>query len=205
MIELPSTPAPNGVNPTLISNDIIQRPSSGAALSVVGRPGSRYRVEVSWPPMKPDVARVFVARFLRAKRQGLRIDYPLLGVDQGFPGNTAVVDQKIARVNGSGQSGTSLALHAMVPGYQFREGYWFTMIDPDARRYLHCCLSDATVNGSGQATLQIEPALRAPFPDGSDVLISTPTIEGIIPEDVSWALSVDRLVRGGGIVIEEAA
>lgn len=197
MIEFPSDPAPNGVNPTLLDFGFIQRPSSGSAIQRIDRPGSRYRVEVSYPPMKADAARKFVARLLRAKREGLRIEYPLLGLSQGVPG-APVVD-------GADPTGTTLPLRGLTPHYAFKEGYWITLIDADGTRYLHNVQEAVVAAADGTVTLTVEPSIRAPLADGSTVLVAKPTIEGLI-EDSGWSLAVDRLVRfGGSIVIEEVA
>ena len=58
---------------------------------------------------------------------------------------------------------------------------------------------------SGDATLTIEPPIRAPLPDEAVILLAKPTIEGVVIDEIGWSLSVDRLVRGGVVVIEEAA
>ena len=178
MIELPASPAPNGVTPRLIDYGSIERPPLGGELTRIDRAGSRFAVEISWPAMTPDTAGAFVARLLRAKRQGLTIPFPLLGRSQGFPGNTAFIDHKLALVTGAGQSGTTLAMQGMVPGYEWKEGYGLSPIDATGRVYLHCCLPNTIVNGSGNATIEIEPPLRAPLPDGAFVLVSKPVIQG---------------------------
>lgn len=196
MIELPDWPAPNGADPVLIDFGFFQRPASGAASLRIDRPGSRFRVAITFPPMKPDVARKFLARLLRAKRQGLRIEYPLLGVSQGYPGSPVV--------DGAGQAGTSLDIRGLTPHYGMKEGYWLTLIGSDGVRYLHCSQTSAIANAGGQLAIEIEPPLRAPFPDGAAILLAHPTIEGVMPEELGWSLSIDQLVRGGTIVIEEA-
>jgi hypothetical protein len=199
MIEMPTTPAPNGVEVTILDFGFLQRPQSGAPALRVDRPGSRFTVAVSYPPMKSDVARAFVARLQRAKREGLRIQMPLLEVNQGSPGSPTV--------NGAGQSGTTLAIDSLTPNYMFREGYWLTITEAaSGDRFLHCCLSAVAANSSGQATIEIEPALRAPFADGDTIELAHPTVGGYLTDAVGWSLSVDQLVRiGGTIMIEEAA
>lgn len=197
MIEFPRDPAPNGVNPTLVDFGFLQRPVSGAKVQRVDRPGNRYAVEVSYPPMKADVARKFVARLQRAVREGLRIEYPLLGVSQGSPG-APVVD-------GADPTGTTLPVRGLTPHYAVKEGYWLNVTDADGTRYLHSVQTPAIADASGLLSIDIEPAIRTPLADGSEVELAKPTIEGTV-EVVGWSLNVDRLVRfGGAIVIEEAA
>jgi hypothetical protein len=163
----------------------------------LNRAGSRYRVAVSYPPMQPSTAGKFLARFQKAKREGLRIDFPLLGLSQGSPG-TPLVD-------GANPTGTTLPVKGLTPGYPVKEGYWLTLIDADGKRYLHCITEAGRADASGDAELEIEPPIRAPLPDNAVILLAKPTIEGVVVEEIGWSLAVDRLVRGGTIVIEEAA
>lgn len=196
MIDLPESPAPNGVDVRLIDFGMTLRPATGAAILRINRAGSRYRVEASFPPMEPDVARVFNSRFMAAKREGLRIDYPLLGLSQGAPGSPVV--------DGANPTGTTLPVRGLTPGYAVKEGYALTLIDADGQGYLYFTTSAVVADASGDATLTLSVPIRAPHADGDEIKLAKPTIEGMV-EDVSWSLSVDRLVRGGAIAIEEAA
>ncbi|MGX7926456.1 hypothetical protein ACWPMX_07770 [Tsuneonella sp. HG094] len=196
MIELPDNPAPNAVDPELIDYGMFLRSPTGGSTLRVDRAGSRYKVTVGFPPMRPEVARVFTARLARAKREGLRIEYPLLGASQGNPGSPVV--------DGAGQAGTTIALTGLNPGYTVREGYWMTFVGNGGSRYLHQAVGVATADGDGAVSVSIEPPLRAPLPDGAEVLLAKPTIDGALIDTLGWSLSVDRLVRiGGAIVIEE--
>lgn len=198
MIEFPDDPAPNGVNVVPVDFGFVQRPASGAAVLRIDRPGNRMRVELTYPPMTPDVARRFASRLVTARREGLRIDFPLLGLSQGSPGSPLV--------DGADPTGTTLPVKGLTPGYAVKEGYWLTLIDAAGARYLHCTTSAVMADASGNAELTIEPPIRAALPDEAVILLAKPTIEGLIIDEVGWSLSVDRLVRfGGAIVIEEAA
>src|SRR5690606_5964570 len=99
------------------------RPSTGAAALRTNRAGTRYQVVLSFPPMKPDVARVFVSRFQQGQREGLRAEYPLLGLSQGPPGSPVV--------DGANPTGTTLPVRGLTPGYAAKEGYALTLIDAD--------------------------------------------------------------------------
>src|SRR3546814_1114296 len=70
--ELPNSPAPNGAQPSLLDYGMTLRPGTGAAVLRVDRKGSRYKANISFPPMLPSVSRIFIARLLKAKREGLR-------------------------------------------------------------------------------------------------------------------------------------
>jgi hypothetical protein len=195
MIELPARPAPNAVNASLIDFGFQLKPATGAAVTRIDRPGSRYAVEVTFPVMKSDVARVFVSRLQKAVSEGLRIDYPLLGVSQGNPG-APVVD-------GANPTGTTLPVRGLTPGYQVKEGYWLTLIDADGVLYLHNVTANVRADGDGEATLSIYPMIRAPLADGSTILLGKPQVEGLI-EDIKWTLMLGDFVQLG-FVLEEAA
>lgn len=196
MIELPATPAPNGASVRVVQFDLIARPQSGAPIQAIFRPGSRFALDVSFPVMRAAVARSFTNRLLRARREGLRMKMPLLGVSQGSPG-TPVVD-------GAYPSGTVLPLRGLAPGYVVEEGYWLTLIDAAGAHYLHSVVGSAIANGAGQATISVETPIRAPFPDGATVLLAAPKVEGFI-ENIAWGLRLGNLIDGIGFTLEEAA
>ena len=187
MIELPETPAPNGASPALMDFGIDLVPPTGAAELRVDRPGSRFTIEVSFPPMAPDVSRVFVSRLLEAKRAGVRIPFPLIGVDQGLPG--------LPVMNGAGQAGTTIGIRGFAPSYVFKEGFWLSIESESGQHYLHNCRTTGAADANGTAQIRIEPALRHPFADGAKVHFAKPMIEGR-PQgsEWGWQIPVNRLI-----------
>lgn len=193
-IELPSTPAPNSVNATLIDYGGILRPGSGAAAQRVDRAGSRFRLEVGFPPMTADTGKVFLSRLIQAKRDGIKLAYPLIGISQGSPGTPVV--------NGAGQSGTTLNVRGCTAGYSVQEGYWLS-ISNGTRSYLHVVTAAATANGTGNIALTIAPALRYPFADGAAINLTAPVIDGfVVGEEWAWSLDINHHV-GLSVSIEE--
>lgn len=196
MITLPSSPAPNDAQPAMIDFGANLRGALGARTVRVDRPGNRFRAAISFPLMKPAEAAIFVSRLLRAKSSFIRLPWPLLGISQGSPGSPVV--------NGAGQAGTAIALRGLTPSYQFREGYWISIIG-GGNHFLHNVTNAVTANGSGQATVSIVPPLRFPFPDGAVVNVAQPMIDGFPEgESTDWAIRVDRMVQVG-FLIEEFA
>jgi hypothetical protein len=135
--------------------------------------------------MKAVLARTFTGRLTRAKREGLRIDVPLL-VSQGSPGAPLV--------NGAGQSGVALNVKGLTAGYQVLEGYWLTILDFAGTRYLHQVVTSVTANGSGLATVQIDPPIRANFLDNATIQLATPQVEGLVTSSVSWPLDYNQFI-----------
>jgi hypothetical protein len=142
----------------------------------------------------PSVAAEFTSRIQRSLRSSLRVFLPLTR-SQGSPGSPVV--------NGAGQSGSSLSVRGFTPAYTAERGFWFTLIEADGTPHLHSVYEPVTANGSGFATMQIEPPLRAPFADGSVVQISTPYIEGfVVSENFSWSVE-ERMRTPLSIAVEE--
>lgn len=197
MIQLPTSPAPNGVSPRLIDYGTVLRSPLGGASLRVDRAGSRFGAEISFPPMPPKTARIFVSRLLAAKSEGLRIEYPLLGEGQGIPG-APVVD-------GAGQAGMTLAVRGLTPHYACKEGFWLSIEDATGQHYLHNCRATVIADASGDAELSIVPALRVPFADGATIHLAKPRIEGLVDGDeFAWQIPVNRLIALS-VMIEEAA
>lgn len=183
MILLPDGVVPNNIVPALIDFGGVQRPPLGGKLLRINRLGNRYRAYVSLPPIPNEaVGRVVVSRLLQAKTQGLRIEYPLCGVDQGSPGTP--------RVKGANQAGTQIDLDGFTSGYTVKEGFWLSIVT-GGQHYLYNSATGSIADGSGNVTVHVTPALRRPPADNDLVHIAQPMIEGIVlGEEQSWNYSL---------------
>lgn len=195
VITLPTAPAPSSVVPRYIDAGLILRPATGAPAQHFNRPGSRFALDVGFPPMTPETARPFVRRLLAGKTEGLRIYYPLLGVNQGNPGSPLV------RTATAG--GTSLPLKGLTAGYGFKEGWWLTVIDAAGVYYLHTIDADGAADGSGNATLTVRPPLRTALAVNDVVLLQRPMAEGLVTSEATWELPTTRLLRIGFTLEEQ--
>ncbi|KQN93849.1 hypothetical protein ASE95_02785 [Sphingomonas sp. Leaf231] len=184
MIELPDWAVPNAATPSLVdAGGVMRSPLNTAALKV-NRLGSHYRVSLGFPPYEPEQGRVVVSRLIRGQRVGLRVPYPIF-VDQGEPG-APVTD-------GAAQSGLTLNLRGLAPGYVAREGYWLSIVDPTGQHYLHNVADDAVAGADGRMVLPLSEMLRVPFQNGAAVHLATPMVEGIVEGNSrAWNLAVDR-------------
>jgi hypothetical protein len=195
VIEFPSLPAPNGCTPSLVDYGGVLRSAIGGATQKIDRLGSRFRVELTYPPMTEIDGRIFVSRLIRAKREGLRVEYPLLSVDQGLPGSPVV--------DGADQTGFTLAARGFTPNYTGKEGFWFS-IESDGQHYLHNVTANFTADATGDASISIFPALRIPFLDADAIHFATPMIEGIVDGDeIGWQMSLAHHISFS-VTIEEA-
>lgn len=187
MIELPTGMHPNHAAPSLIDFGMTLRPVLGGAAQRVDRPGSRFALVLSFPPMRGDMANVAVSRLMRAKSEGLRVPFPLL-VPQGSPGATVV--------DGATPSGTTLPVRGGTPNWRWREGWWLSVESSDGQHYLHNLAAAGALDASGDGDLPIWPMLRAPFADGDSVHLARPMVEGLPQGDATdWEIPVGRLIR----------
>ncbi|WP_231372511.1 hypothetical protein [Sphingomonas melonis] len=141
---------------------------------------------LSFPPFD-DVAqgRIIVSRLIRAKRMGLRTEYPLVCPQ---PLQDAIVD-------GAGQAGTSLAVRGLSAGMAVREGFWLSVVRSTGQHFLHNVAGEVIADDNGRALLPLSEMLRRPFGDGDRVKLVKPMIEGIVDGDAqAWSLSVEHHV-----------
>lgn len=96
-------------------------------------------------------------------------------------------------VNGAGQTGNSLATSGWTANITniLRSGDYFT-VNGELKRLI----SDANSNGSGQATLNFEPALRASPSNSAPLNVATPTAEFVLAAtgDNLFSSDASRLV-----------
>lgn len=187
MIELPAHPAPNAAEPALIDFGITLEGALGAGSVRINRPGSRFRATVSFAPMAPEVADVFVARLIAAKDEGLRIPYPQRRRARGNPGNPVV--------DGANPAGKILPLRGATRGHVFHEGGWISIEDAAGQHYLHNIRGTVQVGPDGKCDLPVSPMIRVPFADGATIHAANPMIEGFVEGDsITWRETEDHLV-----------
>lgn len=196
MITLPAEFTPREANPFLVDTGGILRGATGGAAGRLNRPGQRWGVEVTMPPMSHDKARRFAALMTVAKRDGLRLTLPLGGgeVQGGGAGS----------VDGSGAAGTSLPVVGLTQGFMLRLGTWLTVENAAGERFAHQIAAPVRVGTDGKATITLTTALLTELADGDAVLVSQPTIEGVVTSEVNWVLPVNRIVQGLSFRVEES-
>lgn len=166
-VELPTAITPM-MKPAVLDRGFIQR---GAASLRVDRLGNRNRMVFTYPPMNPEVAARYTTKMKRALRRGLQIDIPLL-IKQGIPGSPVV--------DGGDQAGDSIAVRGLTPGYVAKEGFWLTIVQSDGTAFLHSVETTVTADGSGEATLEIEPPIHGVFEDGDTIELGKPYMQGFV-------------------------
>lgn len=181
MIDLPTFAVPGTFSGTL--NDAGFTQSAMQSDEYIPRKGSRYTVAFKFGPYRPDEGRVMVSRLIAGKQGGVRVRLPLLA-SQGMPG---------APVVGAGATGRTLPLTGLTPGYEILEGYWLSIVKA-GQHFLHSVGVGAVANAGGAATIQLNELQRDTFPAGSVVNLAAPQVEGLLPEDWTFAFDVNRVV-----------
>ena len=185
MIELPDWVSPQSVTPGYKDYGFNTVPITGGSITRTNRPGNRWMLKVALPPVKTDLdGQALISDLVRAKREGLRFRWPL--------GAFSPVPQGLPFVDGSGQSGASLAISGLEPNTVLRKGQFFSF-EQAGRSYLHQIQSEVIADTVGSATITIEPELRVITVDLSPCEFEQPVIDGIvIGDDWEWELSLSK-------------
>lgn len=186
MIELPDCQCPNGATPILVDFGGVLTPFLGGPEQRINRMGTRFGIEVSFPPMpSADAGRLFASRLLQGRQDRLRMDWPLLDFKPGIAGTKTVAGPHV--------SGSLLSVTGGTANYQWREGQFFNVYVND-RPYIHMITETTNSDAAGAATLPIFPMLRTVLAGGEALIIEQPVIEGHVSpgDEISWQMSIDR-------------
>ncbi|MEZ7273908.1 hypothetical protein NYF14_10605 [Sphingobium sp. 10 DY56-G10] len=196
MIVWSSIGAVAAATPTFIDNGGTIRGATNAAGLRVNRLGSHYRAAITIGIGSANARAALISDLIRAKQEGLRLPYPLMGVDQGAPGSPVM--------DGANQAGRVINLRGLTPGYVAAKGYWLSIVAATGQHYLHNVHVAGTVGGDGKVAITLAEHLRELFADGATVKLATPVIEGEISgNEQSWELRRGDRVEGIGFTIEE--
>ncbi len=144
------------------------------AVQRVALGGARWTMTVTLPPMKRDTAAAWKAFF--DQLEGAAGTFYGYDPDCVVPRGQAL---GTPRVNGSGQTGSSLAIDGCTPGTTFlRTGDYFA-VNGEYKR----ATADAVVDGSGNATLRFKPALRNSPADNAAVTVNRPACTMALADD----------------------
>lgn len=197
MIDLPLMPAPRSATPSLVDFGATLRPPLGGPLQRINRQGNRWTISVQMPPMRShSEGRIWIARLVKGKTEGVRMAFPLQGFVPGPAGEPLV--------NGSGQSGRNLSIKSATPNYRFREGQFFS-VSTGGRHHLMMVDEETGVAADGTATLPISPMLRVQHLDNDPLSVGRPMIEGfVVGDQQAWEMQLADFI-GLSFDIEEVA
>lgn len=196
MIDLPTTKLPASVTPAFMDNGSTMRSATNAKGLRLNRLGGHFRATVTMPLHQSEDAAPLIADLIAAKQEGLRMPYPLQGVDQSGSGSPVM--------DGAAQSGRSIKLRGMTPGYVVGKGFWLSIVNAGGQHFLHNVRVGATAGTDGKATIEVRPMLNYAFLNGAPVRLDTPMIEGELSGDeISWQIVRGNRVVGLSFAIEE--
>ena len=143
-----------------------------------------------------DVGRAYIAKLMQALTEGAIFAFP-----QDM--NPGAVGAGV-KINGAGQTGSSLNLKGFPASYQVKAGQFFSIIYA-GRRYLHAAASDWGANGSGNLIMPIVPMLRVSPNDNAVVEFERPLIEGFLSGNAQeWGVRTDPYIDISFTITEAA-
>lgn len=199
-ITLPEARAIKVDRPRLLDFGGRQVPAGGGAVQPLLRLGTRWALDVTIPLMstEPD-GRIWASRLCQAKLAGALMWFRQDGLDIGLPALSGT-----PLVMGAGQSGSTLAIDSLRPGYVIREGQFFSIFH-GTRHYLHQSTAIVVANSSGQASVPIFPMLRIFPADNAPCHFAKPMIQGSLTgsNEQAWTRLAANWTDLGSISISE--
>ena len=144
--------------------------------------GSQWRCTMTLPPMKKDKASIWLAFFMSLR--GRRGTFKLGDQDRKTIQGTAT---GTVRVNGASQTGNQVALDGFTASRAnvFKAGDYIQI-----NSYVYMVIEDVSANGSGEANVKVEPALRSGIEtiNNDDVVTytNTTTIMRLDSNEFNW-------------------
>ena len=144
--------------------------------------GSQWKTTMTLPPMKKDKAAIWLAFFMSLR--GRRGTFKLGDQDRKTIQGTAT---SVVRVNGASQTGNQVALDGFTASRAnvFKAGDYIQI-----NSYLYMVIEDVSADGSGEANVKIEPALRSGIEtinnDDTVVYTNTTTLMRLDSNEFNW-------------------
>lgn len=172
-------------------------PPLGGVAQRPTRVGSRWLVNFSdLQQLSPYDARRLLAKLMKARTLG---DTVLAAWPQ--PAFDLVVGTPL--VKGAGQTGSTLLVDGFPVSRSIALAGFFFSMTVSSRNYLYQVTDDITTNGSGEATLNIAPLLRASPADNAALEFTTPKVEGF-PDGMEQGWTLEAMKYASiGLTIRE--
>jgi hypothetical protein len=144
--------------------------------------GEQWNTTMTLPPMLKDNASIWLSFFLQLR--GVRGTFKLGDQDRKTIQGTAT---GTVRVNGASQTGNQVALDGFTASRAnvFKAGDYIQI-----NSYMYMVTEDVSADGSGEANVKIEPALRQGIETINDdtlvVYLNTTTIMRLDSNDFNW-------------------
>lgn len=182
---LPTMPGAIEFTPRLITSRTENSPAFGSSDQRFARMGSRWAFDVRLEPQDSESAMDWVD--VETESETCVWPVPLIDFDPGPEG--------APKIDGAGQTGSTVNLKGLTPNLIIRKGQWFSVIT-SSRRYLYRARSEVVADATGDAAVPLTTLLRVPHANNDVVEIEEPKIEGFVtmPEDAWRMQGEDRLI-----------
>lgn len=194
------------------------RSAIGFPVSPVNSIGDHWALEIETPAVATLCGRALLADLVRGGQRLLRVPIPQRGIDVGSPGSRTSVSHSdgaffsdgagyapiAPRVDGDGQSGSTLNLIGVTPGYVVKKGLFFTL-ETASGSSAHLVTDTATADDAGRAIVSFWPMLWRDPSDRDRIEMFEPYIEGLVVDQGGQASGIIKAVRTEAFTIEEAA
>lgn len=154
-------------------------------------PGQIWYAEIDLPRMKRPAAEAWCCfkMALNGREGTFLMAPPLAGLPRGTPAGTPVVD-------GASQMGRTLATKGWTPNVaNVLLAGDYLQLGTGSGTHLHKVLADVSADSSGEATLDLWPALRASPANEAAIVVSAPKgLWRMADNDMSW--NIERVLYG---------
>ena len=144
--------------------------------------GSQWNATITLPPMLKDKASIWLSFFLQLR--GFRGTFKLGDQDRKTIQGTAT---GTVRINGAGQTGNQVALDGFTAS---RANVFLAGDYIQINSYMYMVTANVTANGSGEANVKIEPALRTGIEpinnDTTIIYLNTTTLMRLDSNELNW-------------------
>lgn len=184
MITLPSWVAPSTVKPRFLDQGTFNRNATGTAVSRTDRPGNKFAVDITIPPVNSnEQGAELLACLIRGKTEGVRFRWERVG-------NKYTAAETEASFSLSGTLGMEAGLNASATRVNIKKGTFFSF-EQSGRSYLHFVDEDLFTGSAN--VIKIFPELRTPTVSGTDLNFTSPVIDGFIEgSELAWEMAVDK-------------
>ena len=174
--DFPNDLGPRKMKVRLLSN-VIEPESNGiGADQRFAQPGSKFAVDMTYPPMSHDFARRLIAALLRAETEETTVRFRQPGLS---PAQAEAVGW---RTFSAPSSANATVMQLGGDGQTVLGGQFFSVLRTDGRPYLHAVVQTNNIPGA----LVIRPPLRIPTSDALGATFNDVKLQGFGPKGVEW-------------------
>lgn len=177
----PSAIIPSGIQAGIKANTQVFVSDLNGSVQTVELPGARWTFEIDLPVLERADARLMEAFIAKLRGQANRAEIPFYGrlVPVGTWAGTPRVNNEAGSPTLS-QNGTTLVCDGFTAGAIIKAGDYFNL---GTGGQLLMVTDDVTADGSGNATLSVQPPIRTAPADNTLLVSTSPVLPTAIMDD----------------------